>query len=303
MATTFTSNLKLRIDSNLTSDSKFNLRRIDDLGSIYQINTNDVAKVRSKTNILIQPQDPDIGGAGSGGTVSIGTADQPAAAVSIFADAINLGGGLSFADTAAGGTKNLNLAYKSDVSGSVDTAEDRTLEIDVDAADRQLVLGGNLELLNASLTLNLLANTSWTLPVNNGTAGQVLTTDGAGVLTWTSAVATSLNNLLDVNAPAPSDGQVLSYNSGSGFWEASSTVTAVGAETAFTWEPADGSTKTIVHNLGSQQVLATVIDTTDNYKTVEVPDTTRPDGSTIILNATSAPSGGNWLVLLKQILT
>lgn len=93
MATTaLTPNLKLRISSDMLADAAYNLRRIDNLGSLYQIDTNQVANIRSVTDIRLQTQDPDIGGAGSGGTLFMGTADQPIGTVGIYADTLNING-------------------------------------------------------------------------------------------------------------------------------------------------------------------------------------------------------------------
>ena len=259
--------------------------------------------MRSKSDILIQTNDPDIGGNGSGGTVLIGSTDQPISELQINADIVNLSSPLSISDSATGGTQSLLFNYKSDINGSVDAGANRTLNVDLEGDDRNLVLGGNLSILGASLELTLSADLSWTLPPDNGLSGQVLTTDGLGALNWTAASANFLDGLSDVQINTPLEGQTVLYNATSGQWENGTVTASIGAETAYIWTPADGTTRTISHNLGSQQIIATIIDTTDNYKTVEVPDTTRPDGNTIILTSTSAPVGGNWLVLLKQIIT
>jgi len=301
--TTLTRNLKLRISSDLTADSKYNLNKLDSLGSIYQIDTNDVAKIRSKSDIQILPNDSDIGGSGTGGTVSFGSIDQPLSNLSFYADAVSFSGGFGLEDQAVGGTQKLNIKYKSDLLNAVDTVADRNLNIDMEGADRQLVLGGNLSILNYNLAFTLQADTSWTLPADNGSDGQVLTTDGNGLLSWTASSAASIEGLNDTDINNPQDGEGLVYNSISGLWENGNPTALIGAETAYNWEPADGLTKTITHNLGSQQVLATVLDTTDNYKTIEISDVTRPNNNQIVLTATSAPSGGNWLVLLKEIIT
>lgn len=56
-------------------------------------------------------------------------------------------------------------------------------------------------------------------PSVDGTSGQFLQTDGSAVLSWSSA---SLANLSDVDYdPAPTNGQVLRYNSSSSKWEPS----------------------------------------------------------------------------------
>lgn len=302
--TTLSPNLKLRISSDLTNDSKFNLNRIDTLGSLYQTDTNDAARIRSKSDIYIQPNDPDIGGVGSGGTVFIGTTDQPVTNLQINATSVSFSSGLTTKDTATGGDKSLILKYKSDINGVVDTGADRNLSFDLEGGDRNITIGLDLSLTGSgNLSLSLPSSIDWELPSGNGTNGQVLTTDGAGVLSWTNAAATNLTSLADVTLTSPTNGQALVFNSTTSQWENGSVTGVIGAETAFTWTPADGSVKTINHNLGSQQVLATVIDTADNYRTVEIPDTTRPDGNTIVLTSTSAPVAGNWLVLLKQIIT
>ncbi len=49
-------------------------------------------------------------------------------------------------------------------------------------------------------------------------AAGVLTNDGAGLLTWAAAAAMALDDLTDVDAAAPSDGDVLTFDVGSGNW-------------------------------------------------------------------------------------
>ena len=64
---------------------------------------------------------------------------------------------------------------------------------------------------------------SWTLtlPTSAGSAGQVLTTNGSGVASWASGSSvTDLNDLSDVNAGSPSDGQVLKWNDSASEWQA-----------------------------------------------------------------------------------
>ena len=64
---------------------------------------------------------------------------------------------------------------------------------------------------------------SWTLtlPTSAGSAGQVLTTNGSGVASWSAGSSVSdLNDLSDVNAGSPSDGQVLKWNNSASEWQA-----------------------------------------------------------------------------------
>ena len=64
---------------------------------------------------------------------------------------------------------------------------------------------------------------SWTLtlPTSAGSNGQVLTTNGSGVASWAAGSSVSdLNDLSDVNAGSPSDGQVLKWNNSASEWQA-----------------------------------------------------------------------------------
>lgn len=164
MATSLTRNLKLRINSNLTADAKYNLERLDLLGSTFLVDSTDQLNIRSISDILIEPQSADLGASGTGGTVSIGSASHELDNISLYTAEFTLSTTLGLADQASGGNKDLKIQYKSDLNGSVDTTVDRTLSIDLDGADRSLVLGGALSLLGGDLTLNLSGTTSVTLP-------------------------------------------------------------------------------------------------------------------------------------------
>lgn len=262
MATSLTRNLKLRIDSNLTANSKYNLERLDLIGANFLATTSDNLLIRSRRDIVIEPESPDIDGSGSGGTVSIGSPDHQLDAVNIYADSVNLPV-FSLSDQASGGDKNLRLKYKSDINGSVDTSADRSLFIDVDGADRNLVLGANFSLTGAALGLILTSALTLTLPDDYGTTGQILSTDGSGNLSWTSAGA--------------GNGDVLGYS---------------GA-----WITSDGSTKTVVHNLNSLHTDVTIIDEDDGLAlwvdTIEVIDP-----NTLQLTASEAPAN-SWQVVVQ----
>ena len=68
-----------------------------------------------------------------------------------------------------------------------------------------------------------------------GSAGQVLTTDGAGAFTWidSSSLSVNLSQLDDVDVTGVNNGQVLAYNSTSGKWEVT---TVAGASIQNIWE-------------------------------------------------------------------
>lgn len=186
MATSFTRNLRLKIDSNLTANAKYNLERIDSLGSTFIVDTTDTLKIRSKTNILIEPQSADLGSSlASGGTVSIGTdGNTQIDALNVFSELITMSSPVGIKDQATAGTKNLFLSYKSDLGGAVDTAADRTLSFDLQEANRSLILGGNLELTGGNLVLTLTGNTNVTLPLT-------------GTLATLSNVETLTNKTID----------------------------------------------------------------------------------------------------------
>jgi len=296
VAVTLTTNLKLRIGSDLTADSRYNLQRLDSLGSIYQINTNQVANVRSQTDIILQPNDPDIGGSGTGGTVRLGTADQVLSELQVFASTVSISAALGLSDQATGGSQSLNLQYKSDINGAVDTSADRALRIDTDGADRDLVLGGDLSILSGSLALTLAADITWTLPNGNGTDGQVLTTDGSGTLTWTNSTAGALASLSDTNISSPVSGEVLTYDGADWINQAA----AGGSSSSDTWANADGTTKTVTHGFSSRNVMVQVIDANNSYTNIEVDSITRPTDSSVVLTSSSAPTA-NWIVLLTKI--
>lgn len=151
MAVTITPNLKLRIDSALTSDSKYNLNKLDSLGSLYQVDRNSISWVRSQTDIILQPYDPDVGGSGSGGSISLGTADQPADTINLRAETIS-------------------------TTATISSSEN-------------ISTSGNFVLTDSGYSVSIAAPTlsadyTLTLPEDAGTNEQLLATDGSGNLYW-----------------------------------------------------------------------------------------------------------------------
>jgi hypothetical protein len=177
MTTTLTPNLRLRIDSKLTSNAKYNLQRIDLLGATFLVDSTNTLKIRSQSDILIDPNSPDLGGSGQG-SVTIGDPDRKASALTVHADELLLDGAFNLLDQAETGTGKLGLKYKSDINGSADSGN-LNLNIDVDGASRNLVLGGNLSLIGNDLILNVTGPTDVTLPES----GTLSTLDGVETLT------------------------------------------------------------------------------------------------------------------------
>jgi hypothetical protein len=98
MAVRYTSNLRLRIEDDLTSDAIYNLQRIDELGAVFKLSTSSTVELSSAEDVLIQPNNPAAGGSGIGGTVRVGSPAQPAtlielssAEVRFNATTVNLG--------------------------------------------------------------------------------------------------------------------------------------------------------------------------------------------------------------------
>jgi hypothetical protein len=188
MTTTLTPNLKLRIDSKLTSNAKYNLQRIDLLGATFLVDSTNTLNIRSQTNIVIDPNSPDLGGSGQG-NITIGDPNRKVLALTIHADELLLNGAFNLKDQASGSTGKLGLVYKSDINGSLDNSA-RVLNIDVDGASRNLVLGGNLSLIGNSLILNVTGPTDVILP-QSGTLSTL-----AGVETLTNKTIDADQNTL-----------------------------------------------------------------------------------------------------------
>jgi hypothetical protein len=62
----FTRNLKLRLSDDLTADARFNLERIDDLGSIFPIGGSANQTINSSADIRLNANATSLGGDGNG---------------------------------------------------------------------------------------------------------------------------------------------------------------------------------------------------------------------------------------------
>lgn len=322
MATTLTRNLKLRLNSNLTADAKYNLERIDTLGSTFIVDSTDTLRIRSRTNILIEPDSADLGGNSTGGAVSIGSPGQALESVAIYSGAFSLSAPLGLIDSSDGGTKSLFLKYKSDLTGAVDTASDRSLLFDLNGADRNIILDGNFELSGGSLTLTLAGDTSLLLPLSgtlatlagaevftnktiNGNSNTLLVlansqlsgiTPIANGGTGASTASQALTNLLpdqtgNANKVLKTDGTTASWEIVSGGGGGS----VVTAETL--WVNADGTTKVVVHNLDSENIDISIIDLDDN-SLIGVSSVVVTDANTVTLTSSEAPST-TWKIVIQ----
>ncbi len=263
MTTTLTRNLKLRIDSNLTANAKYNLERLDTLGASLLVDSTERLNIRAASDITIEPESTESGGSGSGGSLSIGLSDHILEEINLYSSLVNVSGLLGLLDQASSGTKHLQVRYKSDLNGLLDNSADRVLSLDLDGADRSLILGGNLSLGSnftlggGSLNLSLAGATSWSIPTNSS---GYLSNDGSGNLTWTSITG---------------GGDVLGN--------------------AANWLAADGTTKSVTHGLNSTDVEVTVLD--ENDELILVDSIISTSSNTISLTASEAPSS-SWRVVV-----
>lgn len=263
MTVSYSRNLRLRIDSNLTANAKYNLERIDLLGASLLVDTTGTVNIRSEGNINMEPESPDIGGSGVGGSVNYGSVDHQLSSVNFYADSVLLGSSAAIADSAVGGDFSLLLKYKSDLSGAFDTA-DRSLIVDLNGADRQLILGGNLALLGGGLSLSVPADLAYTYPSGYGTPGQVWAGDGSGGWIWTD----------------------MSGGSGGGDVSGYST----------SWATGDGLTKAVTHGLNSNNVEVVVID--ENKEVILVDHMVATSTNIVTLTASETPAT-SWTVVIQ----
>lgn len=191
--------LKLQIPANADAITRYNLNKIDELASTFQVNSNGISTVRSKSDIRFEPNSPDVGGSGTAGNLVFGSEEQPLSDITIHADAVSFNGpGITLIDQASGGSKSLTITYKSDTSGSTDTAADRLLQIDVNNNDRNLVLGGDLLLAGGNFSINLSGLTDGQILVYDSLTQTWMNQDQSSgvdssslVSTWANADGTS----------------------------------------------------------------------------------------------------------------
>ena len=84
----YTSNLKLRIEDNMTSTAIYNLQRIDELGKTFSLDETAAASVSSAQDVLLRPNNPASGGSGQGGNIYLGIPSQVADLVEFQAKSI-----------------------------------------------------------------------------------------------------------------------------------------------------------------------------------------------------------------------
>lgn len=265
MATTLTTNLKLRISDDLTSDATYNLNKIDTLGLTNNVDSTGNLRIKAFSDIQLQPNSADVGGSGVGGTITLGEIGNNITLVDIRSAETKLTGGpLSIANSVA----KISLA----ASDSMITDFSLTLPIEDGTASQAIITDGAGVL-------------SW----QSFVPAAVLTPDTVVVASTAEEIVSSTVTTTE-----------LGYLTG-----ASSNIQAQidllgGANQAVaTWIPADGLSKTITHNFGSRNILIQVLDSSDNYANIDV-EITRPTDNTAVLTASELPSA-SWSVLLVEI--
>lgn len=171
-------------------------------------------------------------------------------------------------------TTSTELGYVSGVTSAIQTQLNGKVAKAGDTMTGSLILANQTALQLQELTSNgtnttsLLANASiasshsYTFPgALPGTSGFVLASDTSGNLSWVS----------------------------------NSALTSFKA----TWLAADGATKTVTHNLGSQDVIVQLYDNS-TLQTIEVDTVVRTDANTVTLTSSETPAV-SWRVLILPV--
>lgn len=302
-----TPNLKLLLEDSLSATARSNLLKIDTLGGLMNVDTTATVQIRSARDIVLVPNSPDIGGTGSGGTVQFGRSGQPLSQFSVFTETFSTSS-ISLEDQTPGSTGSLLLKYE---SGEVHDLE-RILSLDLEGADRILKLGGDLSTTGGALALTLQGDSNLTLPLT----GTLATLEGAELLENKTFPALELTNgtysatlspasvtssySLELPASAGLSGQILARTGDYGLEWISVNVGQNGGELASLWTPALGGTVNVAHSFNTRQLMVQVLDTADNYATIEVT-VKRLSDSVVQLSSTTTPPN-DWLVLIKEIV-
>lgn len=206
MATQRTRNLRLFLSSGLSAEAKANLEIIDRLGDVSYVDSTDSVRIRSKTNIYLSPADRNVGGSGTA-DLYVGSEAVPLDKFRVYANDFVMNGTLRILDIAPGGTKHFILRYNSALTGTADTAADRTLSVDMQGKDRSLTMGASLILgqdpadaapeRTITIRSSKDANSDVTLP----TSGTLVTLDGTDELRNKTIDATynTLSNITNAN--------------------------------------------------------------------------------------------------------
>lgn len=125
MAVRYTSNLRLRIEDDLTADAVYNLQRIDELGAVFKLSTSSTVELSSAEDVLIQANNPAAGGSGIGGLIRIGSEAQPADNIKLFSDVVSISAReLNLGTAVLTGSYTIPWERISSAGGSISTFSD-----------------------------------------------------------------------------------------------------------------------------------------------------------------------------------
>lgn len=125
MAVRYTSNLRLRIEDDLTADAVYNLQRIDELGAVFKLSTSSTVELASAEDVLIQANNPAAGGSGIGGLISLGSASQPSDNINLYSSKISLlAGEINLGTATLTGSYTIPWERISSAGGSISTFSD-----------------------------------------------------------------------------------------------------------------------------------------------------------------------------------
>ena len=192
---TLTRYLRLRVRTDLSLPASQNLQRLDQLGFSFAVDENDNLEVRSRGNLLLRPEASEVGGAGTGGEVHIGSSAQPSV-VKFFASSFEVAGGAgnlltedslnTVTNKSISGSSNLlsNIGYSSlllnnSIKGS-DIASDAAI------ADSKLATISTAGKVNVSALTGSLSGSL--LPSFSSNDGKYLSLVG-GELSWSAVAA------------------------------------------------------------------------------------------------------------------
>ena len=174
MATTLTRYLKLKVADDLSADAKYNLNRLDTLGGVsgatFSVDSTDNLNVRSRGDIVIEPQSPDVGGSNSGGLVQLGVTNH-LVEVLLLTSSFKVNSSLSL--------KHGATAYYLSLSPVSTASANSTITLDTVNLNRSIKIDGDgtLARVNATgTTQNILEISGLTTALSIGQGGTGATT-------------------------------------------------------------------------------------------------------------------------------
>jgi len=253
---TLTRYLRLRIATDLNQPASQNLARLDALGFTFGVGETDDLEVRSRGNIVLKPEATQVGGAGSGGEVHIGSAGQPVA-VKFFASSFAVEGGAGSLLT----EDSLNTITNKSISGATNLLSN---------------IGYNSLLLSNSIKNSDIASDA---AIADSKLATISTPGKVIISALTGSLSGSLLPSFDSN-----DGKYLKLVNGDLSWE-----TAAGGGSGMEVSKTDwtsGSSLTVTHNFGTTDVVVSLWDLTSG-EPVYTDSVTRNSNSVEL----SVPSG------------